>query len=84
MSACIMLHNMIVEDERDGYTLNNLSEFQQEENTGSSRVDLDYDREIPSNLGNIMDARTRIRDQPMHKQLKNDLVEHLWNKFGCG
>uniref|UniRef100_A0A0D3AN90 No apical meristem-associated C-terminal domain-containing protein n=1 Tax=Brassica oleracea var. oleracea TaxID=109376 RepID=A0A0D3AN90_BRAOL len=40
MRACIILHNMIVEDERDGYTQFNLSEFQQAEDNGSSHVDL--------------------------------------------
>ena len=28
-------------------------------------------------------ARTRIRDRQMHQQLKTDLVEHIWRKFGC-
>ena len=82
MRACIMLHNMIVEDERDGYTQYNLSEFQQEEDTGSSHVDLDFDREMPTNIANMMHARTTIRDNPMHEQLKVDLVEHMWTKFG--
>ncbi|XP_048606696.1 putative nuclease HARBI1 [Brassica napus] len=82
MRACIILHNMIVEDERDGYTQYNLKEFQQEEGTGSSHVDLDFDREMPTNIANMMDARTRIRDNPMHEQLKADLVEHMWTKFG--
>uniref|UniRef100_A0A0D3DSI6 Myb-like domain-containing protein n=1 Tax=Brassica oleracea var. oleracea TaxID=109376 RepID=A0A0D3DSI6_BRAOL len=33
MRACIILHNMIVENERDGYTLFDVSEFQQEDET---------------------------------------------------
>ncbi|XP_048620538.1 putative nuclease HARBI1 [Brassica napus] len=35
MRACIILHNMIVENERDGYTLFDVSEFQQEDETGN-------------------------------------------------
>ena len=81
MRACIILHNMIVEDERDGYTLYNVTEFQQGEDSGSSHVDLDFDMGMPTNIANMMDARTRIRDKPMHEQLKADLVEHLWGKF---
>uniref|UniRef100_A0A0D3BLH3 Nuclease HARBI1 n=1 Tax=Brassica oleracea var. oleracea TaxID=109376 RepID=A0A0D3BLH3_BRAOL len=37
---------------------------------------------MPSNIANMMDVRTRIRDTPMHHQLKADLVEHIWSKFG--
>ena len=82
MRACIILHNMIVEDERDGYTLFNVSEFQQGEETGSSHVDLDYSTDMPINIANMLGVRTRIRDRQMHQQLKADLVEHLWSKFG--
>ena len=82
MRACIILHNMIVEDERDGYTQYDVSEFQQGEDTGTSHVDLTYSTDIPSNIANMMGVRTRIRDRQMHQQLKADLVEHLWSKFG--
>ncbi|XP_048635061.1 putative nuclease HARBI1 [Brassica napus] len=82
MRACIILHNKIVEDERDGYTLSNLSEFQHGDDPGSSHVDLDFQTDIPSNITNMMGARSRIRDQHKHQQLKADLVEHIWHKFG--
>ena len=29
-----------------------------------------------------MGVRIRIRDRQIHQQLKHDLVEHLWSKFG--
>ena len=58
MRACIILHNMIVEDERDGYTHFDVSEFQQGEDTGTSHVDLTYSIDIPSNIANMMDVRT--------------------------
>ncbi|CAN6849500.1 unnamed protein product [Brassica oleracea] len=70
---------MIVEDERDGYTQFDVSEFQQGEDTGSSHVDLTYSTDIPTNIANMMGVRTRIRDRQMHQQLKADLVEHIWH-----
>nr|VDD37482.1 unnamed protein product [Brassica oleracea] len=57
-------------------------EFIQGEENGSSHVDLDFDRDIPTNIANMMGVRTRIRDRTMHEQLKNDLVEHVWYRFG--
>uniref|UniRef100_A0A0D3CMU9 DDE Tnp4 domain-containing protein n=1 Tax=Brassica oleracea var. oleracea TaxID=109376 RepID=A0A0D3CMU9_BRAOL len=81
MRACIILHNMIVEDERDGYTQYDVLEFQQGEDNGSSHVDLTYSTDIPTNIANMMGVRTRISDRQMHQQLKADLVEHLWRKF---
>uniref|UniRef100_A0A0D3E2G5 DDE Tnp4 domain-containing protein n=1 Tax=Brassica oleracea var. oleracea TaxID=109376 RepID=A0A0D3E2G5_BRAOL len=82
MRACIILHNMIVEDERDGYTQYNLPEFIQGEENVSSHVESDFDRENRNGVANTMDARARIRDKPMHQQLKHDLVEHIWRQFG--
>ncbi|XP_048632505.1 putative nuclease HARBI1 isoform X1 [Brassica napus] len=82
MRACIILHNMIVENERDGYAQLNILEFQQGEDGGSSHVDLTYSTDMPSNIANMMGVRTRIRDKQMHQRLKADLVEHIWLKSG--
>nr|ABD65037.1 hypothetical protein 26.t00094 [Brassica oleracea] len=60
------LHNMIVEDERDGYTQFDVSEFQPGEDTESSHVDITYSTDIPRNITNMMGIRTRIRDRQMH------------------
>ncbi|XP_048624595.1 putative nuclease HARBI1 [Brassica napus] len=82
MRACIILHNMIVENERDDYTQYDVSDFQQGEGSGSSHVDLTYSTDIPTNIANQMGVRTRIRDRQAHQQLKGDFVEHIWRKFG--
>uniref|UniRef100_A0A0D3CIB6 DDE Tnp4 domain-containing protein n=1 Tax=Brassica oleracea var. oleracea TaxID=109376 RepID=A0A0D3CIB6_BRAOL len=63
MRACIILHNMIVEDERDESTQFDTSDFQQGESNGSSHVDLDFSRNIPSNIANMMGVRDDIRDK---------------------
>ncbi|XP_024013926.1 uncharacterized protein LOC112088011 [Eutrema salsugineum] len=42
MRASIILHNMIVQNERDGYTQYNIEEFQPGESSRTSQVDNDY------------------------------------------
>ncbi|KAL0682441.1 hypothetical protein Bca4012_049288 [Brassica carinata] len=82
MRSCIILHNMIVEDERDGYTQYDVSVFAQPESNRSAQVDFTYSTDMPSNIGNMMSIRNRIRDKQIHQQLKADLVENIWQKFG--
>uniref|UniRef100_A0A0D3CQP1 DDE Tnp4 domain-containing protein n=1 Tax=Brassica oleracea var. oleracea TaxID=109376 RepID=A0A0D3CQP1_BRAOL len=82
MRACIILHNMIVENERDQHTQYDVSDFQQGEGSRSSHVDLTYSTDTPTNIANQMGVRVRIRDKQAHQQLKRDLVEHIWRKFG--
>ena len=77
MRACIILHNMIVEDEWDSFTQYDVFEFQQGED-----VYLTYSVNMATNLGNTIDRRTKIRNKQAHKQLKNDLIENIWAKFG--
>lgn len=82
MRACIILHNMIVEDERDGYTLRNVEQFDEGQGSRTPNVLPPTSLHIPSNLGNLIGVRNRLRDRNTHLQLKADLVEHIWNKFG--
>uniref|UniRef100_A0A0D3CI67 DDE Tnp4 domain-containing protein n=1 Tax=Brassica oleracea var. oleracea TaxID=109376 RepID=A0A0D3CI67_BRAOL len=80
--ACIILHNMIVEDERDGYTQFDVSVFTQPESNRSSQVDFTNSTYMHSNLDNMMSIHNRVCDNTIHQQLKVELVEHIWQKFG--
>ncbi|XP_019087472.1 PREDICTED: uncharacterized protein LOC104728265 [Camelina sativa] len=82
MIACIILHNMIVEDERDGYTLFDQSEFTHMESNRTSEVDFTVPTTRPSCVSTMMNIRLSVRDRDKHKQLQDDLVENIWAKFG--
>ncbi|XP_013617368.1 PREDICTED: putative nuclease HARBI1 [Brassica oleracea var. oleracea] len=80
--ACIILHNMIVEDERDGYTQFDTSIFVEGETNRSPEVDFSFSTNMPTNLGNMLAIRSELRDQRIHERLKTDLIENLFAKFG--
>ncbi|XP_062170570.1 uncharacterized protein LOC133876310 [Alnus glutinosa] len=74
MMACIILHNMIVEDERDMYL--GADEFNYEQ---INDVPLEPpSHEVTNEVVEFMQNRHRIRDQETHLQLQLDLIEHLW------
>ena len=79
MLACVILHNIIVEDERE-----------------DAVCDLDLNR-IPRTsivlppevicgdnpcFSDVLRRKSAIRARSVHTQLKNDLIEHIWNRFG--
>jgi hypothetical protein len=78
--ACVILHNMIVEDEKEEDIEENLdlnvaaSSATVEEPENSPDENVSFDR--------VLEKDTHIRDRSAHFRLKNDLVEHIWNKFG--
>ncbi|XP_048493241.1 uncharacterized protein LOC125493768 [Beta vulgaris subsp. vulgaris] len=90
--ACIIIHNMIVEDERDSYSRHYDPNDYEEPPRPSSchqntpNVDEPFRYKTSenriANLQTYMTNRVRVRDKPMHDHLKSDLVENIWMKFG--
>lgn len=80
MQACVILHNMIVEDEgemaEDPIDLNAAP--------GTSIV-LPPEVHAGSNdhpsFSDVRQRNASIRAKPIHSQLKNDLIEHIWQRF---
>ncbi|XP_044355668.1 uncharacterized protein [Triticum aestivum] len=78
MEACVIMHNMILEDEK-GVEL----PFDLNEALGTSTA-------LPPTAINgatplftdVIRRDVEIRDRSMHNRLKHDLVEHIWKKFG--
>ncbi|KAM0059439.1 putative harbinger transposase-derived protein [Helianthus debilis subsp. tardiflorus] len=75
MKACVILHNMITEDERDdGDSLN--IEYDQLDN------DLpELSRTHTFEIKDFIQLRLHIRDSLAHHQLQEDLIEHQWLLF---
>jgi hypothetical protein len=73
MITCIILHNMIVEDERGP-----LHEFEYD---GCS-VTVEPSRNESVNFSQFVKNYQGIRDATAHHQLKNDLIKHLWSLKG--
>ncbi|XP_073026755.1 uncharacterized protein [Primulina eburnea] len=70
--ACIILHNMIVEDE-EGHVKNWYNDEDDEPAQpihGSNRGFQDYLR-----------TNSELRDPQVHHQLRSDLVEHIWGQY---
>ncbi|XP_037446376.1 uncharacterized protein LOC119316123, partial [Triticum dicoccoides] len=74
MKACVIMHNMIVEDERHTGQQNNTYEAMGER----VRVSSTHAEELSA----FIQMHQQIRNKDEHSQLQDDLVEHLWQKFG--
>ncbi|KAG1520947.1 hypothetical protein G6F52_007186 [Rhizopus delemar] len=75
MQTCIILHNMIIEDERDS-GLSQVVDY--------DGVELLFERTEDVSAGfEQMRARLRgIMDRQAHNQLQEDLMEHMWARYG--
>ena len=81
MYACIIRHNIIVEDERDTYA--SLSDFIYDEGINlndASTVEISHGP-IPD-FTNMLQRIAKIHDRNVHRNLQSDLIEHIWYKFG--
>jgi hypothetical protein len=74
MRACIILHNMIIDDERD-------SGYDKNYHTVTSVVAPAVTYEAPASLTTIFQRETYLTSGLMFLNLQSDLIEHVWNKF---
>ena len=74
MTACVIMHNMIVEDERDDARLFDKGwDFQGQLVEPIPR---------PATFQQYLHVLDEMQDKLTHIQLQNDLVEHVLTHFG--
>jgi hypothetical protein len=79
--ACIILHNMIVEDEKTIEAIDEILDL----NEAASTVVVEAPEFSPEDyvpFERVLEKDEELKDGSVHRQLKKDLVEHIWNKKG--
>jgi hypothetical protein len=71
MNACVIMHNMIIESEREHTVYDPQSYHRQ-----GPLVNVDH--QVPATFAAFLAMRQEIGDANTHSQLQDDLVEHLW------
>lgn len=74
MHACVILHNMVIEDERNLYSDHH--EFER-----SSDPPISQNRDVPE-ISQLITSYTKIRDKVVSNRLQKDLMEHIWHLYG--
>jgi hypothetical protein len=78
MYACVILHNMIIKDERDIYDIPDDNTYEQAQSspnlTGLAHGPI-------YGFTDVLDKDMEIRNRSTHIRLKEDLIEHIWQKF---
>ncbi|XP_020263037.1 putative nuclease HARBI1 [Asparagus officinalis] len=74
MTACIIMHNMIIEDERDLY-----APIQEVREAPTPEVDMVADETI--RFGQFIARYGKIKDKDAHIALRNALIDHLWEEY---
>ncbi|XP_058211489.1 uncharacterized protein LOC131323659 [Rhododendron vialii] len=77
MLTCIILHNMIIEDERD---YNGAADLNYDPLEHTPLVEVSHERTI--DLVEFIRRNHQITDRGTHSQLQADLIEHLWQMYG--
>ena len=78
MYACIILHNMIVEQEVGHVT----DWIDDEAGSSSSTVTPPVTRGLPMGFGEVLERQTSMRSQQDHAALMNDMIEEVWKRQG--
>ena len=79
MQACVILHNMIVEDEKD--MVEDFPDLNDVAGSSTATAPHIHVGSIPQ-FSKVVEKDAEIRDRTVHTQLKKDLVEHIWARYG--
>ncbi|XP_021845408.2 uncharacterized protein [Spinacia oleracea] len=88
MKACLIMHNMLVEDERDMYIRADVLRRYYEQDLSSSSATVnngepfEFQAGRPVNINDYLGRRVAMRNRQTHQSLKDDLIEHNWQKYG--
>lgn len=77
MTTCIILHNMIIEDERD-------LEAPIEVNREVPPTEVDTEDNDHIRFQEFLALFRRIKDKDAHFALRKDLIDHLWERYMAG
>jgi hypothetical protein len=78
MTACVIIHNMIIDNERDEDV-----DFDYDQEDSEVLRKEEYQRRNKPVLEKFLKIHKEIEDRRVHKQLRDDLVEHLWALHGA-
>ncbi|XP_073120673.1 uncharacterized protein [Henckelia pumila] len=79
MKTCIILHNMIVEDEREDILEDHDFPTRDDEHVPPNVVP---SRDPTVEFNAFLERRVSIRNRELHRNLQKDLIEHIWNLHG--
>ncbi|CAN6381068.1 unnamed protein product [Urochloa humidicola] len=79
MLACIILHNMVIEDEKD---IEQIPLDLNETPSTSTVQEATISEGLNPEMEQVIERNAIIHDRTVHRQLQSDLIEHIWQKFG--
>ena len=79
MLACIILHNMIIEDEKD---IEQVPLDLNEEGNAYIVHGATVSHGQNPELAGVLNRNTALHDRQAYRQLQSDLIDHIWQKFG--
>ncbi|XP_042051429.1 uncharacterized protein LOC121796701 [Salvia splendens] len=86
MIACIIMYNIIVEDERDTYqNYYDPTEFFEDTPIRAQEGNAEafyYSTQRIRSLFSYLTNQDQLRNREAHIALRDDLIEHIWEKFG--
>ncbi|KAK1698077.1 hypothetical protein QYE76_014774 [Lolium multiflorum] len=75
MQACVIMHNMIIEDDRKNHARTHVGPYECQGPLA------EVDHELPADFADFLAMHAEIRDSNVHDQLQADLVKHLSSRL---